>query len=89
MRSVGLKILKNRLSEYVRVATGGETVLITDRDRVVAEIGPPRPERTAQAWRPAGTDRLRVRLHVGELCDSLVSGAARQDDAIPKRGAPE
>ena len=38
MRSVGLKALKNKLSEYVRVASGGETVLVTDRDRVVAEL---------------------------------------------------
>jgi antitoxin (DNA-binding transcriptional repressor) of toxin-antitoxin stability system len=45
MRSVGLKILKNKLSEYVRIAAGGETVLVTDRDRVVAELGPPSPER--------------------------------------------
>lgn len=43
MRAVGLKVLKNRLSEYVRLAAGGETVLVTDRDRVVAEIVPPRP----------------------------------------------
>ncbi len=42
MRAVGLKVLKNRLSEYVRLAAGGETVLVTDRDRVVAEIVPPR-----------------------------------------------
>lgn len=41
MRAIGLKILKNRLSEYVRLAAGGETVLITDRDRVVAELVPP------------------------------------------------
>jgi antitoxin (DNA-binding transcriptional repressor) of toxin-antitoxin stability system len=41
MRSVGLKVLKNRLSEYVRLAAGGETVLVTDRDRVVAELVPP------------------------------------------------
>jgi antitoxin (DNA-binding transcriptional repressor) of toxin-antitoxin stability system len=46
MRSVGIKVLKNRLSEYVRLAAGGETVLVTDRDRVVAEIGPPRPGRS-------------------------------------------
>ncbi len=46
MRSVGLKVLKNRLSEYVRLAAGGETVLVTDRDRVVAEIGPPQPGRS-------------------------------------------
>lgn len=46
MRSVGLKVLKNKLSEYVRVAAGGETVLITDRDRVVAEIVPPQSGRS-------------------------------------------
>lgn len=46
MRSVGLKALKNKLSEYVRLAAGGETVLVTDRDRVVAEIIPPRPGRS-------------------------------------------
>ena len=47
MRSVGLKTLKNKLSEYVRLAASGETVLVTDRDRVVAEIGPPHPARSA------------------------------------------
>ena len=46
MRSVGLKVLKNKLSEYVRLAAGGETVLVTDRDRVVAEIVPPRAGRS-------------------------------------------
>jgi antitoxin (DNA-binding transcriptional repressor) of toxin-antitoxin stability system len=43
MRSVGLKTLKNKLSEYIRLAARGETVLVTDRDRVIAEIGPPGP----------------------------------------------
>jgi antitoxin (DNA-binding transcriptional repressor) of toxin-antitoxin stability system len=46
MRAVGLKVLKNKLSEYVRLAAGGETVLVTDRDRVVAEIVPPQPGRS-------------------------------------------
>lgn len=41
MRAVGLKTLKNKLSEYIRLAARGETVLVTDRDRVVAEIVPP------------------------------------------------
>lgn len=45
MRAVGLKILKNRLSEYVRLAASGETILVTNRDRVVAELGPPSPDR--------------------------------------------
>ena len=46
MRSVGLKVLNNQLSRYVRLAAAGEVVLVTDRDRVVAEIVPPRAERS-------------------------------------------
>ena len=48
MQKVGLKTLKNKLSEYVRLAAAGETVVITDRGRTVAEIVPPqgRPELT-------------------------------------------
>ncbi len=46
MRSVGLKALNDKLSEYVHLAATGETVLVTDRDRVVAEIVPPRAERS-------------------------------------------
>jgi antitoxin (DNA-binding transcriptional repressor) of toxin-antitoxin stability system len=45
VRAVGVKVLKNKLSEYVRLAASGETVLVTDRDRVVAELGPPRAGR--------------------------------------------
>jgi antitoxin (DNA-binding transcriptional repressor) of toxin-antitoxin stability system len=47
MRAVGIKTLKNKLSEYVRVAADGETVLVTDRDRVVAELGPPQAGRAS------------------------------------------
>ena len=46
MKTVGLKVLKNKLSEYVRLAASGETVLVTDRDRVVAELNPPQPAHT-------------------------------------------
>ncbi len=46
MRAVGLKVLKNKLSEYVRLAASGETVLVTDRDRVVAELVPPEKNRS-------------------------------------------
>ncbi|MBK8977813.1 MAG: type II toxin-antitoxin system Phd/YefM family antitoxin [Planctomycetes bacterium] len=45
MRAVGLKVLKNKLSEYVRLVAAGETVLVTDRDVVVAELIPPREGR--------------------------------------------
>lgn len=46
MRSVGVKVLKNKLSEYLRFAAAGETVLVTDRDRVIAELIPPREGRS-------------------------------------------
>jgi antitoxin (DNA-binding transcriptional repressor) of toxin-antitoxin stability system len=42
MQTVGLKVLKNKLSEYVRMAAAGETIVVTDRGRAIAEIGPPR-----------------------------------------------
>jgi prevent-host-death family protein len=41
MKSVGLRELKNRLSEYVRQVREGESVLVTDRGEVVAELLPP------------------------------------------------
>jgi len=46
MKSVGIKVLNSKLSEYVRRAASGETVLITDRDQVVAELGPLRETRS-------------------------------------------
>jgi prevent-host-death family protein len=48
MRAVGLKTLKNKLSEYIRLVANGETVLVTERDRVVAELSPPRAWRSEQ-----------------------------------------
>jgi prevent-host-death family protein len=64
MPKVGLKILKNKLSEYVRLAASGETVVITDRGRAVAEIVPLRApvesviERgVREGWITPATDR--------------------------------
>ena len=42
VQKVGLKTLKNKLSEYVRLAAAGETIVVTDRGRAVAEIVPSR-----------------------------------------------
>ena len=46
MKSVGIKALNSKLSEYVRLAASGETILVTDRDQVVAEPGPLRETRS-------------------------------------------
>jgi antitoxin (DNA-binding transcriptional repressor) of toxin-antitoxin stability system len=41
MHAVGIRELKNRLSHYVRLVEAGESILVTDRGSVVAELGPP------------------------------------------------
>jgi len=39
-KAVGVKQLKAKLSEYLRLVRAGETILVTDRDEVVAEMRP-------------------------------------------------
>lgn len=63
MRVVGIKELKNRLSEFVKLAAGGETVLVTDRDRVVAQLVPPSEAR--HSWEDDG--RLAALIRRGIL----------------------
>lgn len=43
MRTVGMKTLKSKLSECVRAAAAGDTVVITDRGRKVAQLIPMPP----------------------------------------------
>lgn len=62
MRAVGIKVLKNKLSEYVRLAAAGETVLITDRDRVVAQLGPTPPTQAASVADALLADAVREGL---------------------------
>ena len=47
MKAVGDKVLKARLSEYLREVKAGETVLVTERDEVVAELRPARRQPVA------------------------------------------
>lgn len=70
MRSVGIRTLKNRLSEYIRIAASGEVVLVTDRDRVVAELSPPSPGRAA--W--VGDAHLAEAVRKGWLTPPLLAG---------------
>ncbi len=41
MTKVGLRELKNRLGVYISKVRAGETVIVTDRGEVVAELTPP------------------------------------------------
>jgi prevent-host-death family protein len=42
MKTVGVRALKNQLSEYLRQVRSGERLLVTDRGEVIAEITPPK-----------------------------------------------
>lgn len=44
MNTVGVRELKNRLSEYLRRVRQGEEIFVTDRGRVVAELRQPERE---------------------------------------------
>jgi prevent-host-death family protein len=76
MRAVGIRTLKNRLSEYVRLAASGETVLVTDRERVVAELVPPRSGRSAEVPDALLADAVRR---------GWLTPAAGAADAAPQR----
>ena len=41
MKAVGIKVLKNHLSRYLNMVREGETVYVSDRDEVIAEIHKP------------------------------------------------
>lgn len=62
MRAVGIKLLKDKLSEYVRLAASGETVLVVDRDRVVAELRAPSIARAENAPDALLADAIRKGL---------------------------
>lgn len=40
MKKVNIGVLKNELSKYIKMARGGETIVVMDRDEPVAEIVP-------------------------------------------------
>lgn len=60
MQLVGIKALKDNLSAYIRAAAAGETVLVTDRGQVVAEIV------AARATAGATSDVQRMALLAGQ-----------------------
>jgi antitoxin (DNA-binding transcriptional repressor) of toxin-antitoxin stability system len=77
MKAVGIRELKDRLSEYLRLVRNGEEILVTDRGDVVAEIRQPTP---------------RVALPYPGLLDAVSRGQARlgnpnRPDLYPALGA--
>lgn len=47
---VGTRELKNKLSEYIRRVKKGQTVIVTERGNVVAQLIPPRQTVEERIW---------------------------------------
>lgn len=47
---VGTRELKNKLSEYIRRVKKGQTVIVTERGNVVAQLIPPRQTIEERIW---------------------------------------
>jgi antitoxin (DNA-binding transcriptional repressor) of toxin-antitoxin stability system len=72
VKAVGIKQLKARLSEYLRLVKTGETIFVTERDEVVAEVRPARR-------------RMRATDELEDLLDSLSEAGDITRAALPKR----
>jgi antitoxin (DNA-binding transcriptional repressor) of toxin-antitoxin stability system len=73
MKAVSIRDLKARLSEYVRLARRGETILVTDGEDVVAELRPARRQKP-----PSGT--------WDEIFDDLAEAGLVTRASLPKEG---
>jgi len=77
MKAVGVRELRNRLSEYLRLVRNGEQILVTHRGKVVAELRQPSPRVAMQYPALAEAARQgRVRL-----------GLPNRPDLYPALGA--
>ena len=59
MKEVGIRELKDRLSEYVRLVREGEVIMVTDRGKVVAELRAPEPLSELEKKYPALAEMAR------------------------------
>lgn len=75
MKTVGVRELKNRLSEYIRQVKAGDGVLVTDRGQVVAELAAPGHGATDTSVHPGLVALARRHL--------LVIGAPASRDVYP------
>jgi antitoxin (DNA-binding transcriptional repressor) of toxin-antitoxin stability system len=83
MHAVGVRELKNRLSEYLRLVRAGQRVLVTDRGEVIAELGPP--------GEGAGQEEIPKKLQELIRRGLATRAAPRKDHRVPSfpRLAPD
>ena len=75
MKTSGVREIKNRFSEYLRMVQNGERVAVTHRGRVVAELGPPAHVTEEEAYA-----ELRRRARNG----TVRLGAPNRPDVYPR-----
>ena len=75
MKTSGVREIKNRFSEYLRMVENGERVAVTHRGRVVAELGPPAHVTEDEAYA-----ELRRRARKG----TVRLGAPNRPDVYPR-----
>jgi len=73
MKAIGVKELKARLSQYLRLVKGGETILVTERHEVVAEMRPARRQ-------------LHPSDALEDILDALTDAGEISRASLPKRG---
>jgi antitoxin (DNA-binding transcriptional repressor) of toxin-antitoxin stability system len=69
MKAVGVKNLKAHLSEHLRSVKAGETILVTEREEVIAELRPARGHLYAEGPHESALATL---AETGELTRPMV-----------------
>lgn len=83
MRKVGSRELKNRLGQYLSAVRKGESLLVTDRGKTVAQISPVKAEPSEKA----SLDELLKELEEEGLI-RLGKRSLRKFRAVKIKGAP-
>lgn len=66
MKAVGVRELKSRLSEFLRMVRRGEEILITDRGEVIAELRQPMRTSAEKRYPTLMLHARQGRLRLGE-----------------------
>lgn len=83
MKSINVSQLKAQLSRYLRMAAGGERIVVTDRDDPIAQIVP--PDRGGLAWHERLSRAGRLRLgsqRLGQLKFSRTRKPVKIQDSL-------
>jgi prevent-host-death family protein len=59
MKTINVTELKAHLSRYLRTASRGARIVVTDRDEPIAQLGP--PDAAAQSWHDRLAEEGRLR----------------------------